>query len=247
LSFRQVAARLLPRLERHRKEKALPSGTGTGPFDEQSHSSPRTVTMAHFSALMQDTSFAAQGMRLSDDFLVSAAQAGQEWAFVELCSRHSRRLLYTLYRITKNREDAEDALQESIANAFIHLGRFNRNSSFSTWLTRISVNSALMILRRKRARPEVSMDAPVEGNDDTFYWEISDGRGTPEEHYIHGENQRRLRHAVDNLPTIYRHVFELHQKSDSGLSDIAEKTGISVGATKTRLLRARKAIRKSLM
>src|SRR5579863_7159565 len=73
-----------------------------------SNSSPGQITMAQFSALVRDTKCAGKGLPISDDMLVAAAQAGQEWAFVELCSRHSRRLLYTVYRITKNREDAED-------------------------------------------------------------------------------------------------------------------------------------------
>jgi hypothetical protein len=82
-----------------------------------------------------------------EEELLSAAQAGHEWAFIELCYHHSSRILFTLYRITKTREDAEDAFQESVLKAFVHFGDFNRASSFATWLTRISVNSALMILR----------------------------------------------------------------------------------------------------
>src|ERR1700684_1853825 len=105
--------------------------------------------------------------------LLSAAQAGHEWAFVELCYRHSRSILFTLSRITKNKEDAEDAFQESILKAFIHFGNFNRASSFSTWLTRISINSALMILRKRRVRPEVSIDEPIDGST-TLQWEIAD-------------------------------------------------------------------------
>jgi RNA polymerase sigma factor (sigma-70 family) len=109
---------------------------------------------------------------LSEDVLVSAARSGQEWAFVELCFRSSKRILFTLNRITKNREDAEDALQESILKAFVHFGTFNRASAFSTWFTRIAINSALMILRRRRTRPEISNDVPADDSVKKFQWEM---------------------------------------------------------------------------
>ena len=95
---------------------------------------------------MKGTSKAVK-VSAQEEELLSAAQAGHEWAFIELCYHHSSRILFTLYKTTKNREDAEDAFQESVLKAFVHFGDFNRASSFATWLTRISVNSALMILR----------------------------------------------------------------------------------------------------
>jgi DNA-directed RNA polymerase specialized sigma24 family protein len=89
---------------------------------------------------------------MDDDLLVEAAQAGQEWAFVGLCARNSKRVFNTIYGVTKNREDAEDALQDSMMRAFLHLKQFDGRSSFATWFTRIGINSALMILRKKRIR-----------------------------------------------------------------------------------------------
>src|SRR5271168_1800247 len=81
----------------------------------------------------------------SDEQLVSAAITGECGAFVELCGRHSRKILQRIYRITGNWDDAEDALQDSLLRAFIHLKDFQGRSSFSSWLTRIGINSALMI------------------------------------------------------------------------------------------------------
>ena len=101
-------------------------------------------------------------MEMSDEVLVSTAKSGDANAFVELSKRHSNRLLQTTYRITKNRQDAEDALQDSLLKAFSHLKDFQERSSFSTWLTRIAINSALMILRKKRGCFEISID----GTDD---------------------------------------------------------------------------------
>jgi RNA polymerase sigma-70 factor (ECF subfamily) len=136
--------------------------------------------------------------------LISAAQAGQEWAFVELCFRYSKRILFMLYKITKNREDAEDALQEAKLKAFVHIGDFNRASTFATWFTRIGVNSALMILRRKRARPEISVDAPVDESVKQFQWESADRRLNPEDHYIELEKHRRLQSAICKLTRDWR-------------------------------------------
>ena len=88
---------------------------------------------------------------IHEDFLVSAAMAGQDEAFVELCRRTSGRALSAIYRITQNRKDARDAFQESISIALLHLNQFKLDSSFSTWLTRIGISCALMRRRRTSA------------------------------------------------------------------------------------------------
>ena len=184
---------------------------------------------------------------LNEDMLVSAAQSGQEWAFVELCFRYSKRILFMLNRITRNREDAEDALQESILKAFVHFGTFNRASAFSTWFTRIAINSALMILRRKRARPETSNDASVDDSVKKFQWEIADRRLNPEDHCIELERHCRLQAAISRLPKIYRHVLESQRRSEASIKEIAEEAGITVSAAKSRLLRAKETLRGSML
>ena len=184
---------------------------------------------------------------LSEDVLVSAAQSGQEWAFVELCFRYSKRILFMLNSITKSREDAEDALQESILKAFVHFGTFNRASAFSTWFTRIAINSALMILRRRRTRPEFSNDAPVDGSMKKVQWEIADRRLNPEDHCIELERHCRLQAAISRLPKIYRHVVESQRRSEASIKEIAEEAGITVSAAKSRLLRARETLRGSML
>jgi RNA polymerase sigma-70 factor (ECF subfamily) len=181
-----------------------------------------------------------------EEMLLSAAQAGKEWAFVELCHRHSRRILFTLFRITKNKEDAEDAFQESVLNAFVHFGTFNRASGFTTWFTRISINSALMILRKRRVRPQVSIDETMDECASPLQWEISDRRANPEQSYIQRENHRRLQLAISKLPTLYRRVFEIRLRSEGSMKEIAEEAGITIAATKSRLMRARKALHSSI-
>jgi RNA polymerase sigma-70 factor, ECF subfamily len=181
-----------------------------------------------------------------EEMLLSAAQAGQESAFVELCYRHSRRILFTLSGITKNREDAEDAFQDAILNAFVHFGNFIRASSFTTWLTRISINSALMMLRKRRARPESSINEPIDESARPVVWDIADRCPNPEQYYIQSESHLRLQSAISKLPTAYRRVFEIRQRSDGSMKEIAQEAGITICATKSRLLRARRVLHSSI-
>jgi RNA polymerase sigma factor (sigma-70 family) len=182
---------------------------------------------------------------LSEDRLIAAAQAGQEWAFVELCTRYSKRVFNTIYGVTKNREDAEDALQDSMMRAFLHLKQFDGRSSFATWFTRIGINSALMILRKRRIRLETSIDATADG--ETWQtWQIADYSANPEEHYTGYERSMRLKRAICRLPNTLRSVVELGQMEGHSMKQIAHNMGISIPATKSRLARAKVALRKSM-
>jgi RNA polymerase sigma factor (sigma-70 family) len=183
---------------------------------------------------------------MGDDLLVEMAQTGEEWAFVELCSRYSKRVFNTIYGVTKNREDAEDALQDSMMRAFLHLKQFDGRSSFATWFTRIGINSALMILRKKRIRLETSMEATAEG--ETWRtWQIVDHSANPEEHYMGSERSSHLRRAICRLPNALRSVVERGQMEGHSMKQIADTMGISIPATKSRLARAKAALRKSML
>jgi RNA polymerase sigma factor (sigma-70 family) len=181
---------------------------------------------------------------MSDYVLVLAAKSGDSAAFVELCGRHSRKILPRIYRITKNREDAEDALQDAFLRAFVHLRGFEGRSSFSSWLTRIAINSALMLLRKK---PGLEVTIGM-GSDDPEYsrvWEPQDHAGTPESNYARREKEELIRRAILRLPAIFREVVELQYAHDCSTREIAQELGISVSAAKSRLARARTAVRAS--
>jgi RNA polymerase sigma factor (sigma-70 family) len=182
---------------------------------------------------------------MSDEGLIAAAQSGQQWAFVELCTRSEKRAFSTIYSVTKNREDAEDALQDSVLRAFQHLRQFDGRSSFATWFTRIGINSALMMLRRKRVRPETSMDLTAEG-ESWRHWQLSEHATDPEKHYVACERSRNLQRAIDQLPTSLRAVIEQGQMKGRSTRQIADHMGISIPATKSRLARARVALRKAM-
>ena len=186
-------------------------------------------------------------MEMSDEVLVSTAKSGDANAFVELSKRHSNRVLQTTYRITRNRQDAEDALQDSLLKAFTHLKDFQEKSSFSTWLTRIAINSALMILRKKRVCVEISIDGSDDSGEKYERWEPRSLTEDPENRFARREREELLRDAILRLPPVVREAVELRQARDYSAREIAQALGISVAAVKSRLSRARLTLRAALL
>jgi RNA polymerase sigma-70 factor (ECF subfamily) len=184
--------------------------------------------------------------QMSDEWLVLAAKDGDDNAFVELRDRHSPRIVSTAYRITRNWEDAEDALQDTFLKAFTHLNRFEGRSSFSTWVTKIAINMSLMILRKKRANKELSIDASGDDFISDDRWELRDRRETPERRYVRNERAELLRKAIGRLDPILRSALELQQAQDYSIQEIGDSLGISSAAAKSRLLRARVRLRTVL-
>jgi RNA polymerase sigma-70 factor, ECF subfamily len=183
---------------------------------------------------------------MDDECLVSAAKAGNRSAFTELYERHSRKVLPRIYRITKNREDAEDAFQDAVLRAFVHLKSFEGRSNFTSWLTRIAINSALMILRKRRGG-EVSFEQISDDSEkNSRTWEPRDLAETAEAGYVRRETEELLRKAIQRLPCIFREAVELHLDREYSTNEIAQELGISPSATKTRLMRARKTMRRRL-
>ena len=180
----------------------------------------------------------------TDEALVGAAKLGDRPAFSELWERHSSTAFKVAYRITRNRDDAEDVVQDAWMKAYVHLKTFDGRAKFSTWLTRIVVNSALMILRRKRAHPETSME--VTDGETWQHWEVADPTKDVEELYVRHERLERLRRAICRLQPNLRNVIEIHQSNDNSVKEIADLASISVTATKSRLLRARTILRRAL-
>jgi RNA polymerase sigma factor (sigma-70 family) len=163
-------------------------------------------------------------------------------AFQQLYEQTAPRVLKTLHRITRNPEDAEDALQEAFLNAFLHAKDFDGRSSFSTWFTRIAINSALMILRKKRTHPEQSIDG-ADGNQ--RYWAMPETAANPEKLYAQSERAGILKAAVRDLRPAIRKAVEVGQLQERSMRETADALGISLSAAKARLFHARVALRKS--
>jgi len=177
--------------------------------------------------------------------LVAAAKRGESEAFEILCARCVQKAFQATRRVTKNREDAEDALQDSLVRAFLHIKDFDGRASFATWLTRIAINSALMMLRKRRASREISVDGANDSNETQFYWEVPDQALNPEKRYAQQERGRILQNAVRRLRPAIREVVELQQFQGFSLKEAAAHVGISVSAAKARLFHAKVALRKS--
>lgn len=186
-------------------------------------------------------------MEMSDAALVSKAKCGDTDAFVELTKRHSRRLLQTTYRITKNRQDAEDALQETLLKAFSHLSNFQERASFSTWLTRIAINSALMIVRKKRGYYEIPIACTDGPGGTCVTWEPKSLTEDPESCFARREREELLREAILRLPQLVREVVELQQTREYSSLEIAQALGLTIPAIKSRLSRARSTLRTALL
>jgi RNA polymerase sigma factor (sigma-70 family) len=201
--------------------------------------------MSRLNTINGDPVFERGVSDLSDELLVSAAQAGDASAFVELKDRHANKLLSHIYRITRNWQDAEDVLQESFLKAFVHLPGFEGRSSFLSWITRIAINSALMLLRKRRV-VEISIDAFASDGETWSGWEIADTRTTPEEAYAQREVEQHLRSAIRRLRPALRKVVHLRRSEDYPTSEIAAALGISVAAAKSRLMRAKTALRAAM-
>ena len=179
-----------------------------------------------------------------DAMLVAVARSGDSSAFVELSNRHSRRVLRKIYRITNNWQDAEDVLQESLMRAFVHLHAFECRASFSTWLTRIAINTALMLLRKRKGALRWTIDSSLEDIARSESWELRDHRDNPEQHYARQQRASMLNGAILRLRPESRRVLELQQAGELSTTEIAQSLGISEPALKSRLLRARIELRE---
>jgi RNA polymerase sigma-70 factor, ECF subfamily len=181
----------------------------------------------------------------TDEVLVAAAKLGDHPAFEELWERHSSSTFRLVYRITGNVDDAEDVVQEAWMKAYADLKTFNGRAKLSTWLTRIAINSALMILPRKRARPETAMEF---ANGESWQkWEIADQAQDIEKLYAEHCRAERLRQAVSRLRPPLRSVVEIYHFDNISVNDTAGIAGISIAAAKSRLLRAKTLLRKALI
>jgi RNA polymerase sigma factor (sigma-70 family) len=177
--------------------------------------------------------------------LVEAAQNGSQMAYIELCGRHRSMVFRAVQKVTNNREDAEDALQESWMKGFIHINTFSGRSAFATWLTRIAINSALMTMRKRRRYVEFSLDDQL-GPDTPWQLELVEPSQSPEQQCIRNESQMAVRQAIKRLPPKLRKIVEIRQLHDGPVKHIASIAGISISATKSRLFRARVALNKPL-
>jgi RNA polymerase sigma-70 factor, ECF subfamily len=171
--------------------------------------------------------------------VVLAAQSGCRTAFSDLWDLYSRRVYRTLLGIMKNPHDAEDALQDAFLRAYLAIGDFEGRANFYTWLTRIAINSALGILRKRRCRPETSLDATLRLEDDSPRVDFRDSARNPEQIYAEHEERENLKQAIQRLPLGLRNAIQMQVSGDCSVKELACRLNISEAAAKSRLHRAR--------
>lgn len=184
-------------------------------------------------------------VREDEHLLVAAAKQGDLKAFEELVSRYEAKIFRLTMNITRNHEDAEDAMQDAFLKSYSHLKEFAGDSRFYTWLVRIAANEALMRLRKRRPN-QVSLDEPIEGDEDLMPREIRDWGPGPEQRFAQTEMREILSGAIDTLEPDFRTVFVLRDIEELSTEETAKTLGISVPAVKSRLLRARLKLRQRL-
>jgi len=178
-------------------------------------------------------------------FLV-AAKRGDSAAFEILCKQSANTVFHVARRMMRSNEDAEDVVQESFQLAFIHLKNFKGDARFSTWLSRIAINAALMKLRKKRHLWDVSLDESTETEQPSSRLDVEDQGLNPEQLYAQKERQRILSEAMNELTPGMRKAIELREFDERSTEETARIMGISVGAVKARLFHGRRKLRRRL-
>ncbi|RMF33105.1 MAG: sigma-70 family RNA polymerase sigma factor [Chloroflexi bacterium] len=178
--------------------------------------------------------------------LLSRLRAGDRAAFAYLVEVHSPHVYRVALKLLGDEQEAEEVLQETFLNAFEKIGQFEGRARLGTWLYRIATNLALMRLRKRRPLT-VPLDEPFEGGDGgEMPRELLDWSRLPEEELLSAEARAEMDAAIAALPETLRSVFVLRDIEGLSIRETADVLGLSVPAVKSRLLRARLALRKRL-
>ncbi|HTZ49998.1 MAG TPA: sigma-70 family RNA polymerase sigma factor [Verrucomicrobiae bacterium] len=180
-----------------------------------------------------------------DLHLVDLAKHGSQPAFEMLFKRYEHRMLLIANRIVRNQQDAEDAVQLAFTNAFMRLRAFQGDARFSTWLTRITINESLQLLRKRRPGHS-SLDGYKAADGEMHPLQIADAAATPEENSDHRELSGILHQAIRELRPIFRNVIQMHEIAELTSERTAELLGLSTAVVKARTFRARRVLRRKL-
>ena len=178
--------------------------------------------------------------------IIAAAKNGQTCSFELLIARYEQQILLQAMRITRNWQDAEDVRQQSILKAFTQLHSFQGKSSFSTWLFRIAVNEALMLLRKKRSSREVPTESSGEPNGEIKVSQILPSSPSADEYFLAQERKRSLYAALEQLTPALRSAIQLRELEERSTRETARILGISLSAVKSRVFQGRRRLRELL-
>src|ERR1700742_3479065 len=189
---------------------------------------------------------AASGAQYNEDKLIRAGQRGDQQAVDVLFERYHRPLFQTALRVLGNAEDAEDALQDGLLSAYRNLKRFEGRSQFSTWLTRIVINAALMRRRSAKARPAISLDETPREDELPASERFADSGPNPEQVAVSTELREMISENLDELSPLLRTAFVLRDVQGYSTGEAAKKLGVTENTLKARLWRARHQLAERL-
>jgi RNA polymerase sigma-70 factor (ECF subfamily) len=178
--------------------------------------------------------------------LVQASQNGDTAAFEELVKRYDRKLLRIALNVTRNAEDAEEAVQDTFLKAFRNLNRFDGKAKFATWLTRIAINESLTKLRKQHGNKETSLERNIRLDGEVLPLDVADWALNPEERYGVSQLRDILTKSLQELRPALRVVFVLRDVEGFSTSETAEALGLTQVSVKARLFRARLELRERL-
>lgn len=178
---------------------------------------------------------------MEESRLIERAMRGDARAFNELMSMHERRMYAVAMRMCGNHEDAQDCLQEAMIRVYRAISGFKAQSSFSTWVYRITTNTCLDELRRRKARPNASLDGLLDAG-----WSPADSEDTPERHTLRAEKAKLLRQMIGELPEDMRAAIILRDVQGLPYEDIAAALNVNVGTIKSRISRGREKLREKI-
>lgn len=186
-------------------------------------------------------------MSLHNTGLIQRAKNGDSEAFGELIASHERLVYNIALRTVKNPEDARDISQEAFIKAYKNIKKFDEKSAFSTWIYKITVNTAIDEMRKRKGKETVSADLELDLGEGSVAMQLIDGDGTPEEEAMRQETRRDILSAINMLSEEHRRVVALRDLNGLSYSDIAEITDSTMGTVKSRLARARAQLRNILL
>lgn len=184
-------------------------------------------------------------MHFVETRLAKLARNGDRAAFEELVQLYKDKIYHLAYRMLGNKQEAEDAVQETFLRVFLNLARYDEAQKFSTWIFRIGTNLCIDRLRKKR--PNYSLDAELpEGEGGDWYSMLASEDPSPEDQLVLSETQSQIRQAIDVMPDKYKSVVVLRYLQDMSLQEIGDVLDMPVTTVKTRVHRGREFLRKQL-
>ena len=183
---------------------------------------------------------------MTEQELVAQARRGDESAFEALVTENEKRIYNLCRRLTGHQEDAAELTQEAILNAWRGLGRFQGESSFSTWLYRLATNACIDFLRKEKRRQSLSMTVSLDDEEEARQVELPDERYAPEGALERAEARRAVAEGLERLTLEHRQVLVMREIHGLSYAEIGQVLGLEEGTVKSRIARARGALRKVL-